>query len=326
MITPDRLQTVGTGLARPECVLCTSDGTLHVADWRGGVTLIHPDATQTTILAKSGFRPRPNGIAIRPGGGWLLAHLGEADGGVYRLDPDGTLTAELLEVEGQPLPPTNYVHLDAQRRLWITVSTRKQPRSQGYRADCNDGFIVLADAAGARIVADRLGYTNECQIHPETGQLYVNETFTRRLTRFDADTAGTLTNRTTVAAFGPGSFPDGLTFDAEGGILITSIISNRVIRVGPDGSQEILLEDADPGELARVERAYRAGKMDRTHLDRSFGARLKNISSAAFGGADLQSVYLGCLLGGEIVTFRSPMPGLKPSHWDWFPTAQGATA
>lgn len=326
MIALDQLLSVGAELARPECVLCTSDGVLHVADWRGGVTLIAPDGRQRTILARGKFKPRPNGIAILPDGGWLLAHLGESDGGVYRLAPDGTLSPELLEVDRAPLPPTNYVHIDGQRRVWVTVSTRRQPRNLGYRPDCDDGFVVLVDNAEARIVAEGLGYANECLIHPVTGRLYVNETFARRLTRFDVDGDGNLSNRTTMAEFGPGTFPDGLTFDSKGGIWITSIVSNRVIRVDAVGRQEILLEDIRPDDLAGVERAYLAGEMGRPHLDRSFGQRLKNISSAAFGGADLKTVHLGCLLGEDIATFRSHIAGLKPFHWNWTTSSQEVCA
>ena len=317
MLPLERLEFIGSDLHRPECVLCTSDGVLHVADWRGGVSLIAPDGQQRTVLAKGDFLPKPNGIAILPEGGWLLAHLGDDRGGVYRLAPDGTLTPELLEVAGAALPPTNYVHIDKDGRLWVTVSTRKQPRSLGYRPDCDDGFVALKDETGARIVADGLGYTNECLIHPETGQLFLNETFARRLSRFDVGPDGQLSNRKTLATFGAGTFPDGLTFDAEGGIWVTSIVSNRVIRVGADGSQTVLLEDARPDDLARVEAAFQAGEMGRPHLDRTFGAKLQNISSAAFGAPDLKTVYLGCLLGAQVVRFTSDIAGLRPAHWDW---------
>ncbi|MDU8926277.1 SMP-30/gluconolactonase/LRE family protein [Alisedimentitalea sp. MJ-SS2] len=322
MITFDQIDFVGTDLHRPECVLCTSDQVLHVADWRGGVTLIFPDGRQHSVLAAGTFKPKPNGIAILPDGGWLLAHLGEDDGGVYRLDPDGTLTPVLRDVGGLPLPPTNYVHVDGDGRIWVTVSTRRKPRALGYRADCDDGFVVLIDGLDARIVADGLGYTNECLIHPETGQLYVNETFARRLTRFDLGKKGSSTNKTVVAEFGHGTYPDGLTFDADGGIWITSIVSNRVIRVGRDGQQQIILQDAAPDALERVETAYHAGEMGRPHLAKTFGSKLKNISSAAFGGDDLKTVYLGCLLGREIATFRSDIPGLRPYHWDWLASSR----
>jgi len=250
MIDLDGVTFIGSDLHRPECVLSTPDGRLHAADWRGGVTVIEPDGSQCAVLAAGAPPPKPNGIAVMPDGAWLLAHLGDDDGGVYRLGPAGDLTPFLLELDGVPLPPTNYPHVDAQGRVWITVSTRQQPRANGYTADVADGFVVLVDGEGARIVADGLGYTNECLVHPRTGQLYVNETFSRRLSRFDVAGDGSLSNKTTVAEFGPGTFPDGLTFDAEGGIWITSIVSNRVIRVAPDGEQTIVLEDCDPDHLA----------------------------------------------------------------------------
>ena len=296
-------------------MLASADGSVHAADWRGGVTVIASDGTQRSVLARGPFKPKPNGIAIMEDGGWLLAHLGDGDGGVYRLHPDGTLTALLVEVDGAPLPPTNYVHVDGRGRTWVAVSTRLTPRARGYRPDCADGFIVLLDKAGPRVVADSLGYTNECLVHPESGQFFVNETFARRLSRFDVAEDGTLSNRTTVAQFGAGTFPDGLTFDADGGIWVTSIISNRIIRIDPSGDQDVILEDSDPEYLAWVEDGYRSGTLGRAHLDRSAGRKLKNISSLAFGGADLKTVYLGCLLGDSLATFRSEIAGLPPYHW-----------
>ena len=44
--------------------------------------------------------------------------------------------------------------LDGARRLWVTVSTDKTPRSADYRPDCASGFIVLVDRSGPRIVAE----------------------------------------------------------------------------------------------------------------------------------------------------------------------------
>ena len=325
MIDIDQLEFIGRDLQRPECVLAAVDGSVHVADWRGGVTVIARDGAQRSVLARGQFKPKPNGIAITEDGGWLLAHLGDGDGGVYRLHPDGTLTACLVEVEGTRLPPTNYVHVDGRRRIWVAVSTRLMPRALGYRADCADGFIVLLDNSGPRIVADGLGYTNECVVHPESGQLFVNETFARTLTRFDIAENGALSNRATVARFGPGTFPDGLTFDADGGIWITSIVSNRVIRVDRFGEQEVVLEDSDPDHLAWVEEAYNSGSLGRPHLDRAAGRKLENISSLAFGGADLKTVYLGCLLGKSIATFQSEIAGLPPYHWT-FTAAEGLEA
>lgn len=310
------LSTVGHGLHRPECVLCTANGRTYAADWRGGVTVIEPDGSQWSLMARNGdISVRPNGIALMEDGSFLLTHLGEEDGGVWRLSELGDLSPFAVEVDGVPLPPTNFVYLDQLRRVWITVSTRQVPRAKGYNGRVADGFIVLVDDAGPRIVADGLGYTNECVIHPDGRHLFVNETFSRRLTCYDVAADGALSNRRTVTEFGPGTFPDGLCFDTEGGVWIASVVSNRLLRLAPDGTLETIIEDNDPEHLAWVEDAYQAGTMGRPHLDDIRSTRLRSISNVAFGDAGLKTGYLGCLLGDTITTFASPVAGYPLAHW-----------
>ena len=315
-IPPERLRFVGHNLARPECVVCTPDGSVHVADWRGGVTTIDRNGDQSTLLADApGFALRPNGIAIAPGGGFLIAHLGPDVGGVFHLWADGRLSPILTELDGTTLPPTNFVHPDPTGRLWVTVSTRLVPRDRAYRADVADGFIVLVDRGTARVVADGLGYTNECLLDPTGERLYVNETFARRLTSFAVGPDGSLTDRRTEAAFGDGMFPDGLAFDAEGGLWVVSIVSNRVVRLNPDGTRTLIVDEADATHVAWVEQAYRDGAVGRPHLDRIGGRCLPNISSIAFGGPGRRTAYLGCLLGSSIASFDSPVAGAPLPHW-----------
>jgi sugar lactone lactonase YvrE len=307
----------GRGLTRPECVLATHAGALFTADWRGGVAMIAADGTQQLFTGSlpAGRPLRPNGIALRRDGSFLLADLGESLGGVYALARDGTVRPFIESVDGADLPPTNFVFEDPADRTWITVSTRRVPRAAAYRADVADGFIVLVDRHGPRIVADGLGYTNEAMLSPDGTWLYVNETFARRLTRFRVAADGSLSGRETVATFGHGTYPDGLAFDVEGHVWITSIVSNRVLRVAPDGAARIMLEDADPAHVQWCEDAYLAGTLGRPHLDHAAGALLRNISSLAFGGPDLRTAYLGCLLGDALASFRAPVAGHPPFHW-----------
>ena len=313
----ESLRFVGRELNRPECVLATAGGDVYAADWRGGVAHLRPDGAQALYAtALPGGRPlRPNGIALRPTGSFLLADLGEQQGGVFELFRDGRVQPFLVEADGVALPPTNFVAEDARGRVWVTVSSRKQPRSLDFRADCASGFIVLKDASGVRIVADGLGYTNEAIVSPDGRWLYVNETFGRRLSRFPIRPDGSLGAKDVVTRFGKGTYPDGLTFDAEGHVWITSIVSNRVIRVAPDGAQALILEDADPAYLDECEAAYLSGTMGRSHLDSVPSRVLRNISSLAFGGPDLRTAYLGCLLGDAIAVFDAPVAGHAPAHW-----------
>ncbi|MBU1358919.1 MAG: SMP-30/gluconolactonase/LRE family protein [Gammaproteobacteria bacterium] len=310
----------GEGFHRPECVLANVRGDLFSADWRGGVAHLLPDGTQHLYLGTlpDGGALRPNGIALLADGSFLLAHLGAETGGVYRLTRYGEVTPWLLEIDGTPLPPTNFVTQDHAGRTWITVSTRKTPRSLGYRRSCNDGFIVCVLPSGeARIAADGLGYTNEVAIHPGGDWLYVNETFARRLSRFALLADGSLGAKEVVAEFGAGTFPDGLAFDEEGHAWVVSIVSNRLIRVAPDGRQTVWIEDADPAHLAWVEAAYLADRMDRAHLDRDGQRLLRNISSIAFAGPERRIAVFGCLLGDRLACVHMPVAGVPPIHWNY---------
>jgi sugar lactone lactonase YvrE len=311
------LSWIGQGLNRPECVLATAAGDVYTADWRGGVVHLLPDGSQRLYTGRTpqGLPLRPNGIALLADGSFLLAQLGPDDGGVYRLWRDGRVEPWLMEVDGKPLPPSNFVVQDAAGRTWVTVSTRRRPRSLGYRRDVADGFIIRVDARGAAIVADGLGFTNEVALHPSGHWLYVNETWGRRLSRFALHADGSLGAKEVVTEFGAGTFPDGLAFDEAGHAWVVSIVSNRVIRVAPDGSQVVWLEDADADHLAWVELAFRGGTMDRPHLDQIRSRVLRNISSIAFAGPDRRTAVFGCLLGDRLATLRLPVAGAAPVHW-----------
>ncbi len=317
-VAPAALRRVGAGLNRPECVLALASGHVVVPDWSGagGVAVIAPDGRIGRVQARGFGRPlRANGIAIEPGGAVIVAQLGADDGGVFRLRPDGAVEPVVTEVDGVALPPTNFVLRDAAGRLWITVSTRHRPRHLGFRPGTDDGFVVLADARGVRIVADGLGYANECLLSPDGATLWVNETFGRRLSAFAVATDGSLGDRRTVSEFGPGIFPDGLALDVAGGLWITSPVSNRIVHVARDGRATTVLEDADRAHVDEVERAWRGGTMGRPHLDKVTGATLKGLSSLAFGGPDLRTAYLGCLQGDHIHAFAAPVAGVAPAHW-----------
>ena len=319
MIPLTAIGHLGAGLDRPECVLAHASGHLFAADWsgNGGVAVIAPDGTVRRITARDVAAPlRPNGIALEAGGTFLVAHLGDDSGGVLRLHPDGRTEPVLMELDGTPLPPTNFPLLDAAGRLWVTVSTRRLPRHDAARPDVADGFIVLVPPDGpGRIVADGLGYTNECILSADGRHLYVNETFGKRLSRYPVTGPATLGPRETVTVFDDGTFPDGLAPDVDGNLWITSIVSNRVIRVGPDGVAETMLEDVDPAAMAITEEMYERGALTSDRLGILHGSLLKNVSSLAFGGADLRTGYLGCLKGDRIATLAMPAAGVAPIHW-----------
>ena len=198
MFDPRDATFVGHSLNRPECAIHHASGWAFCPDWTepGGMSAVAPDgrvfrhlATNWPDLAeRHGLDAvlRANGAVLEEGGAFLLAHLGERRGGVFRLHVDGRVEALLTEFAGDPLPPANFAGPDGQGGFHLTVSTRHVPRGSAYRGDVADGFIIHRDAdGGARIVADGLGYTNEAWPHPDGKRFFANETFARRIACFD---------------------------------------------------------------------------------------------------------------------------------------------
>ncbi len=324
-----QLSFVGHDLQRPECVLCMPSGRLYVAHRGGGIMRIEPDGSQALLTWRlpAGVHDFiPNGFALLPDGRFLIANMGH-DGGVWARLPSGDVEPFLMSADGVPLTKANFVFNDDKGRVWITVTTRSDPMSRAMTAlgapECNDGFVCMVDANGARIVADGFAFTNEARVDRAGGRLYVVETHGRRIARFRIGATGELSDRETFASFGYGTFADGIAFDAEGHLWVTSIISNRLFRVDPDGKAELVFEDGIPDHIERVEHALSDGSVTRELFYLKSGRQVHNVASISFGGPDLRTAYLGSLVGDQLACFRSPVAGLAPPHWRYGDRAVG---
>jgi sugar lactone lactonase YvrE len=178
-IDPEAVQYAGENLQRPECILAERDGTLWSADARGGVMQIRPDGSQTLIAQKpdphfdvtrdasksllSGTLP--NGLAFARNGGFLIANFGTDR--LEVMTRAGETRVLMDQIDGKPLGKVNFVLRDRRERLWITISTCINPWSQAINSRLADGYIVLLDERGPRIVADGFQFTNE--IRPNAG-------------------------------------------------------------------------------------------------------------------------------------------------------------
>lgn len=316
---------VGHDLMRPECVLATRDGRLYCSDWRGGVVRIDPSGERHALgcaASREDTDFMPNGIALLRDRSLLVANLGP-QGGVWRLREDGVREPWLRQIAGEPVPAVNFVWLDALERVWITVMFRSHPGAgrHHFRADLGDGYLAVADSVDApqsmRIVADGLFTPNECRISLDGRWLYLNETFSHRVVRYALAQDGSLGGREVFAQFDEDTLPDGLTLDAEGGLWVTGVAANRIIRILPDGSWHQVAEDHDAAHMAKIRAAVNDGTLDRTLLYANPARVLPNVTSLAFGGPDLCTAYLGSVSGTRIARFRSPVAGVAPAHWSW---------
>ena len=311
------ITTFGTAMQRPECVLATRSGDLFCSDRRGGYNIVNATGQSRfvpAIGAPADFMP--NGIALLANRDVLCANLADSSG-VWRMKPDGQASLFIAEADGTALPPVNFVGLDPKGRLWISVSTRAVPRHSSFCKGVADGFIAVHDQGTTRIVADGIAFTNEAIVDPSGDWLYVNETVGQRTSRYAIREDASLGPRETVADYPPATFPDGFTFDAEGGIWTVSVASNRIIHVDRKGKQTIVLEDADPREMAELTAAFERGEPVRERVEIGAARTLRNIASIGFGGPDLRTAYMGSLAHDSIQCFRSPVRGAPLAHWEF---------
>jgi sugar lactone lactonase YvrE len=286
-ISREDIGFVGKDLSRPECIVAEPNGTLWISDNRGGVTRLDPSGAQQTIGRISGT---PNGIALEPSGQLLIADIGA--GAIHRLWRSGEHHTILDSLAGEPLGSVNFVYFDQRGVLWVTVSTRTQPRSGAIERPIPDGYVMRFDAGQPRVVATGLCFANELRVDDQYRYVYVAESARGRIVRMPLLRDGGLGP---PEAFGPaplfdGAILDGITFDASGGLWVTEVTRNGLYRILPNGDCHCLLEDP-------------AGEV------------LPFPASITFSGPDLRTVLVGSIQATRLATFRSPVPGAKLAHW-----------
>ncbi|MEO5742146.1 MAG: SMP-30/gluconolactonase/LRE family protein [Vicinamibacterales bacterium] len=329
-IDRDALEYVGHDLQRPECILAEPDGTLWSADARGGVVRIAPDGSQDVITQRSSAHfehaaseatrylqgTLPNGLAFARNGDFLVSNFGTDC--LELMSRDGTSRVLVDDIEGQPIGKVNFVLRDSRDRIWITVSTRLKNWMQALRTDLADGYLARIDDGRITIVADGFRFTNEIRFDANEEFLYVVETTGGCITRLRIDERGDVRGREIFGptSLGSGAWPDGIAFDSAGNLWGTLVYSDRLFVLTPAGDLRVLLDEGDPAKVRALEEAFRANTVTEDVLFATGRGIAPWMASVTFGGADLQTVYIGSLKGSRIPYFRAPVPGLPMVHWN----------
>ncbi len=306
-----QLQFVHSGLSRAESIIAEKDGTLWASDNRGGVTRIDADGSMRTI---GNIEGDTNGLAMDAEGNIYIAHIG--NGKIYKMDKQGNHVVILEEINGQPLGAANYVFIDSKDRLWISISSRLTPWFIAAATPRPDGYIILIDEKGPRIVADGIYFTNEVRMDADEKFLYAAETMGNRILRYPVleDGLGE------AEVFGPsqfplGGYPDGITFDAEGNLWVAHIIRNGLGVITPDGDHHMVFEDVRQPAMENAVRLVEQNALTPEAMYACVGPTIQFPASLTFAGPDLKTAYLGSLAMPHLVKFQSPVAGLPLRHW-----------
>jgi gluconolactonase len=219
--SPKELRTVARGLDHPEGVAWSPrEGALYAGGEAGQLYRVPLDGSGAVEVA-------------RVAGGFLLGLALDADGRVYacdtgnrcvqRIDPDASIARH-----GGELGYPNYPVFADDGALFVSDSgSWEEP----------EGVVVRIDPDGTtERVLDGLRFANGLAI--AGGWLYVVESAWPGVVRMPL--AG---GRAEPVVALDRAVPDGLAFDADGGLWISCFQPNHVYRLDPSGELRLVLDD-----------------------------------------------------------------------------------
>jgi sugar lactone lactonase YvrE len=202
------------------------EGKLWFSDMHGHrvMTVGLDGAAQTVVNVPAA----PSGLGWLPDGRLLVVSM--EDRRLLRLDPSGL--TEVADLSRLATFHCNDMVVDAQGRAYVG----------NFGFDLHAGaepapaaIVLVLPNGEARVAAADLMFPNGTVITSDGRTLIVGESFGPRLTAFDVEPDGSLSNRRVWAALAS-AVPDGMCLDAEDAIWVASPISAEVLRVREGGA------------------------------------------------------------------------------------------
>ena len=299
---------IASGLRFPEGPLAMPDGSIVLVEiQRQALSRVTADGKVHVIATLGGG---PNGTAMGPGGKIYVTNNGgfewverpgkmfpatvakDYKGGLIQVvDPDtGTFDTLYDSCDGRRLRGPNDLVFDRAGGFWFTDLGKTRDRDQ------DRGAVYYAKADGSMIkeAIFPLERPNGIGLSPDERTLYVVETPTARLWAFSLSAPGEIESANGVyrgekgrVVVGLGGYQmfDSLAVDREGHVCVATLITGAVSDIWPDGS--------------RVDQYMLPDMM---------------VTNVCFGGPGRRTAYATLSMGGTLVSFEWPRPGLALNH------------
>ncbi|HEY6421183.1 MAG TPA: SMP-30/gluconolactonase/LRE family protein [Candidatus Binataceae bacterium] len=215
------LKTLLDGLCFPEGPRW-HDGRLYFSDMHGHQVMAVDMAGKSEVICE--VPAQPSGLGWLPDGRMLIVSM--TDRKLLRLERDGLkVHADLSALASFDC---NDMVVDSKGRAYIG--------NFGFDLHHNAkpafAEIVLVTPDGkASVVAGQMGFPNGTVITPDGKTMIVGESTGRRLSAFDIQDDGSLTNRRVWAELGKDRTADGIALDEEGAVWVASPFVSEVLRV-----------------------------------------------------------------------------------------------
>ncbi len=169
---------------------------------------------------------------------------------------------------GRPMRIPNYPSFDGEGRLYVSDSHQFGTPGPGV-------FRFEPDGSGTLWYDRDVVFANGLAVGPDGRHLYVAETFANRVFRIPIREDGSAGERENAATT-PGSWPDGLAFDAGGNLYVGCYEPSQILRIDPAGTVEVLFRERSAHLLAHpTNLAFRGTTMFTSNLGRWHLTRLE---------------------------------------------------
>jgi len=203
------------------------EGRLWFSDWgRQQVIAVDPGGNSEVVLRGASF---PLCVDWLPDGSLLV--VSARDGLLLRREHDGSLvTHGDLKTASDP-PAINELVVDGRGNAYVNGGGFDMMAGEPFAP----GVIALVAPDGsARQVAGGLAFPNGMLVMPGGSTLIVAESYAKRLTAFDIDPGGGLSNRRVWADLGDG-VPDSICADDQNAVWYADVPNRRCVRVREGG-------------------------------------------------------------------------------------------
>ena len=198
------------------------DGALWLSDMHARQVLrVSPEGDATVIVELAD--DEPSGLGWLPDGNLLIVSMTRRQ----LLRFDGSNLELHADLSGHASWYCNDMVVDAHGRAYVgnfgfdLHQGAKPGPAELIRVD-PDGSIHVED--------DSLMFPNGTVITADGGTLIVGESFGGRLSAYDVDADGSLSNKRVWAKLPEGAVPDGICLDTDGGVWSASPTSNECVR------------------------------------------------------------------------------------------------
>jgi len=296
-LTIETVEVFGTGVSEAEGVVIDKEGNAWGGGRNGTVYQVSPDGTVHEV-AQLPPGSTPNGVTLDRAGNFVYCDLGKK--AVMRLSPDGKVSMIADRAGTLALSLPNFASYDAEGNLYVSNSSTQdigKVLSELEKPAPNGALVRIRPDGRGEVIADGLYFANGTAIDPQEHAVYVLESSRNDCLRIQIKKDGTFGKPEVYAKDFP-ALPDGMAFDTERNLYITlpavaaggSITpANQVIKVAPNGTWSVLIDD-------------RAG------------TKLAFPTNCAFGGPGLQDLFIANLQGDHFNRVRTPFRGHPLYH------------